>query len=928
MVRRPRVWHAKLLAPVEEQATAGLLAAVLATVAEGVTMAVRAPDAAAGDLARAAAALLALHLPLGWLLGLAVGLVVALVRDTWWLGWLRRGLVGLLSPRRRPDAFAAVLSLAAGALAFLYGAHRALAFFETHFHAAALIHAASVASLPFVLLGAIVAAAGVFAVTRRVAPWLGPFASSLSALGLLTGGVGALALRFGPRLAQWTQGLDPLPYLWPLGVGGVYLVAAALVRRLSPAWHRASWWLAAASLLALGWTGETYGRRQRVRHLVEGASAQGARLVRLYAELTDRDGDGFPAGFGGRDCDDGDPSVHPGANDPPGDGIDSDCFEGDGSPTLADLEGDGHYGRPPASLRRRNLLLITIDALRPDHLGTYGYERDTSPAIDAFAEDAVVFETVVAPSSRSVRSIPSMFMGVYPSQIAYGSEYLYPGVRPENDLLAEVAKRSGYGTRACIGTDYFHRVRDFFQGFDEVEQPRDPARDFPVDCALRSLERLEGEGRPFFLWVHLFNVHLPYLPDGVPSRFGDRPMDHYDTEITLADREVRRMLQALDARGLSGRTLVVLASDHGEAFMEHGYLGHSRTLFEEEVRSVLMVRGPGLAPRRVPAVVSLMDVAPTVRNLLDLPGRPRIPGRSLVPLMLGEEDGWPERPVFMELLPDGLFPYDQKAVRLGRWKLIWWLRDGRLRLSDLQADPHETRDVADDYPEQTQRLGVLLRSWMAGHRATNRRESVVAQHLRTRVPAMQHRVDARYPGFTFLGYDLPVTEVRRNQTLPMTFYYRVDHRIEDDLFFFVDLVGPGGLRFHDFHAHHYPLNGAFRTDEWEPGQIIVDPVEIYVPRDVPLGTFRVDFSVLDSERRPLPFGDEGRRSMTLGEVEVRAAQEPEPASMERAGSRRGRQEPRTPQAPASRQGPASRREPASRQAPASRRDPASRQEPL
>lgn len=870
MVRRPRVWHVKLLAPLEEQATAGLLAALLVSVAELVTMVVRAPDAAVADLARAAGVLLALQLPLGWLVGLVVGVLVALVRDTWWLGWVRTGVAGLLSPRRRPEAFAGLLSLAAGLGAALYGAHRALSFFSTHFHAEALIHAASVLSLPFVVFGAALVAAAVFAVLRRVAPLLGPLASSLGALALMVGAAGATAVRFAPRLAQWTQGLDPLPYLWPLGAGVVYLVAVIVVRRAPPSWHRLSWWLAAASLIALGWTGEAYGRRQRVRHLVEGASAQGTRLVRLYARLTDRDGDGHPAGFGGRDCDDSDPTVHPGANDPPGDGVDSDCFEGDGSPTLADLEGDGHYGRAPASLRRRNVLLLTIDALRPDHLGALGYERDTSPSIDAFAEDAVVFETVVAPSSRSVRSIPSMFMGVYPSQIAYGGEYLYPGVRPENDLLAEVAKRSGYTTQACIGTDYFHRVRDFFQGFDEVEQPRDPPREFPVDCAVRALDRLEGERRPFFLWVHLFNVHLPYLPDGVPSRFGDQPMDHYDTEITLADREVRRMLEALEARGLAGSTLVVLASDHGEAFGEHGHLGHSRTLFEEEVRAVLMVRGPGLAPRRVPAVVSLMDVAPTVRNLLDLPGRPRIPGRSLVPLMLGEEDGWPERPVFMELLPDGLFPYDQKAVRLGRWKLIWWVRDGTLRLSDLENDPHETRDVADDYPEQTERLSVLIRSWMAGHRSTNRRADVVAQHLLTRVPAMQHRVDARYPGFTFLGYDLPVTEVRRNETLPMTFYYRVDRRIDDDLFFFVDLVGPGGLRFHDFHAHHYPLNGAYRTDEWEPGQIIADPVEIYVPRDVPLGTFRVDFSVLDSQRRPLPFGDQGQRSMTLGEVVVRA----------------------------------------------------------
>jgi hypothetical protein len=189
-------------------------------------------------------------------------------------------------------------------------------------------------------------------------------------------------------------------------------------------------------------SGLTFGDSNRVRAVVEQRSVLGRRLVRVYVDLSDRDGDGFAWAWGGGDCDDARADVHPGAVDEPGDGVDADCFDGDGSREVADF-GDGAWGVRPAALDRPNFLLITVDALRPDHLGAYGYGRPTSPRIDAFARSAVRFDAAYAQSSRSMRSIPSMMTGFYPSQVAFGPEYLWPTLLDENVTVAERLRARG-----------------------------------------------------------------------------------------------------------------------------------------------------------------------------------------------------------------------------------------------------------------------------------------------------------------------------------------------------------------------------------------------------------------------------------------------------------------------------------------------------
>lgn len=865
--------------PIAEQLVVGIVVALLSVAVDtGITWVRLSEDLPPWSrLGEFVGHLFGTSAPLGAIAGLAGGALIVLLRTTPWLARVRFALSSRQWRVPNASSFALVLAVPLALALFGLAVRTAFLHFATRFHDSSLAAWAMGAATSALVVGVVPFVALLHRLLVPLGRVLGDFATPIGAVGLLLGAAGSAAPWIASLDHDVIQGIDVVAYLWVPGLLGAYVVVALVVRLATRTRQRrrAALVLVALTIAALGWSASSYGDRGRVRELVEQRSITGQRLVRFYQGLTDRDGDGHSFAFGGADCDDGNPTIHPGAPDQRGDGVDSDCFAGDGTPGLEDFVGDGAFARAPPQARGKNVLFVLIDALRPDHLGAHGYPRNTSPNIDAFAEEAVVFERTRATSSRSIRSIPSMSTGLYASQIRYGSEYLYPGVREENELLPEVLSENGYRTAGSFGTDYFRPVHGFFQGIDEVVQldPRQ-GRHVATDRALEMLDGLTAQSSPWFLWVYYFNVHLPYLRDGRASQFGPQPVDAYDTEITFADEQFARLLAGLEARGLREDTIIVLVSDHGEAFLEHNNQGHSFTLYEEEVRSVLMIDAPGFEPRRVNEPVLLLDVAPTVRNLLGLPAPQRVVGRSLVPLMTGEETGrrsWTDRPLFAELLPDGLFPFDQKSVVVRDRKLIWWVREGRRELYDLRADPGERRDIADDEVEEVQRLSGLLRAFVAQGRSENRRHEIVRENLLAAAPAMQHRIDARFPGFTLLGYDLRTERVRKGQVIPITFYYQVDSHIEDDLFFYVDLVGPGNLRVQHFHGQHYPLNGSYRTDEWEPGQILRDPVEIVVSDEVPLhADFQATLTVLRDRRFPIPFHRNGveQTVIELGKIRV------------------------------------------------------------
>ncbi len=834
-----------------EQLLVGALTAVVAGLADTLVCAARVGLHKAPPLAfaRAGASLVAMYAPPGLVVGAALGVALALVRATPWLDGVR---ARLSAPRRwtrhDPEAFATGLgALAALGVAVLAG-QRAALHFATRYHDPSLAAWALAAVAVGLGAGALLVLLLVRRVLRPLGALLGRAASLATVLGAAAGAAaGAIALvavraprLFDvPRSGRARVGTGRRDRVPARRVGGACAPAAGAERAR------------AAGARARG------GRGGRLRRA---ARARGDRRdVRREPARAPSSRDARCSGSGSCACTwprpiataTATPSRSEAATattatraSTPAPSIARETASirtagaATARPRTSPRSAAGAYGGARSVPPQPNILLVTVDALRPDHLGAWGYHRPTSPNLDAFARTAVRFERALAQSSRSIRSIPALMTGFAPSQIAYGSEYLYPALLPENETVAEALAARGWATTAVMGTDYFDRTGGFFQGFADIHQVPiyKPPRARTVDDALPRLRTLAAGAQPWFLWVHLFNVHEEYLWDRAPSRFGTAPVDAYDTEITHADAEVQRLLAELTRLGLDEKTVVAIASDHGEAFGEHHNRGHSFTLYEEELRAVLMVRAPGIAPSVVREPVPLMDLAPTLLDLARVPVPRPMPARSLVPRMLGRPAPDAARPIFAELMPDGLYPFDVKSVRRGPYKLHWWVRDGRAELYDIAHDPAEQHDLADADPRTRDALLGLLRAWVAEtNRPANRDADIVSRALLGRAPAqMTKRLDATFDDtITLLGYDLPRTTFAPNDRIPVTLYWRADAAPEAGYFVELTFEGPPGFGVPPhFHAAHVPVNGRLPTDRWREGDVVRDACEIVVPHNI------------------------------------------------------------------------------------------------
>jgi choline-sulfatase len=359
---------------------------------------------------------------------------------------------------------------------------------------------------------------------------------------------------------------------------------------------------------------------------------------------------------------------------------------------------------------RPNLLLITIDTLRPDALGCYGAEVPT-PALDALAERGARFTNLSAASSWTLPSLATLMTGRHAA--THGAVDDRHGLDEELPVLAERAAAAGYRTHG-IGSHIFlgerYGLQRGFATYDDDLAPRYEERRLAhrqitsPDLVARAeawLEGLEGDA-PWLLWVHAFDPHNEYREHAGFTN-GDEPRDLYDGEVRFTDHHLGRLFASLGARGLVDDTLVVVVADHGEEFGEHGGRLHRRTLFEEVVRVPLILAGPGVPRAEVTAPVGMVDLLPTLLDLLDLAPPDQLAGTSLRPL-LAEGPAPAARPVVTEL--EG--PRPQRALRLGRWKLVGSVLEDFWFLYDLEEDPGEQVDLASQHPERVAALRHLL----------------------------------------------------------------------------------------------------------------------------------------------------------------------------------------------------------------------------
>jgi arylsulfatase A-like enzyme len=391
-------------------------------------------------------------------------------------------------------------------------------------------------------------------------------------------------------------------------------------------------------------------------------------------------------------------------------------------------------------------VLVSIDTLRAGLLGCYGYERPTSPALDALAARGVLFERALATAPWTLPSHASLLTALYPS---------HHGVRRAGAVLpadvapwAERLRERGFATAAVVNSRWLAEDSGLQRGFDDFLRVDDAVeRREPSAVGALAEGWLTQRREPFFLFVHFYDVHSNYwsLPryereflrpyggavDGSTAQLRAvrdghlelgkadvrRLVDLYAAGIRQLDDVLAHFVGLLRSEGLLERTLLVVTADHGEEFLDHGGVMHGRTQYEEVLRVPLVFAGPGVpAGVRVGEPVSLVDVLPTAFAALGEPVPEGLDGRDLRPLWQRPGATLGERMLFSEADWRNAEDDVLRAVRFGRWKLVSNRRTGERRLFDLARDPRERVDVQADHPELVARLAAALDELARGAR--------------------------------------------------------------------------------------------------------------------------------------------------------------------------------------------------------------------
>ncbi len=498
--------------------------------------------------------------------------------------------------------------------------------------------------------------------------------------------------------------------------------------RIAPSWvasPKPSIALALALLVACGcmsWSWRAFGKEQGAVQLVAEETGLVRVLLRVGRALSDRDQDGYAARLGGGDCDDHDPAINPGADDIPENHVDEDC---DGVDAQRRFK-----ATPTATTTKRagsdklNILVITIDTLRADRL-----DEKHMPRAAALAAQGVQFSHAYAQAPNTPRSFPSFLTARLPSQVKWVTKNAnFPPVLAHSAggdvTFFEELAQAGLHPVGVFSHFYLKPENGIAGGFDDrwdntgaltlhdsntdVAAPRITAR------VVEQLKKLGQSKERFALWTHLFDPHSRYMdqPDFPAHGSGWKALEEkYDGEVAFADRHVGMMLDALAAAGLADETVVMLMSDHGEAFGEHRFAGermffHGQTLYDELLRVPLVIKVPGMQHRTVEQPVMLADLGPT---LIDLVGRAvpsSMQGRSLVPALVGEVLA--DEPVFAEMLPAPSWQHKWRAVVSGGYKLLDKQSEGSVELYDVAKDPTEQKNLADAEPAKVKALHELL----------------------------------------------------------------------------------------------------------------------------------------------------------------------------------------------------------------------------
>ncbi len=383
-----------------------------------------------------------------------------------------------------------------------------------------------------------------------------------------------------------------------------------------------------------------------------------------------------------------------------------------------------------ALLSAPNVVFLSVDTLRADHLGCYGYPQAISPHLDRFADRALVFDDCVCEVPITAPSFGSMLTSLYPRMTGTTRN----GLRMPDHVpsVAEVFQAAGYQT-FCVQSNWTLKAKlsGLNRGFDVYEdgfyQKRwgfvKPERyaDEVTEIALERFAALEA-GRPFFAWVHYSDPHAPYrfhshfTPSGTPRFWHSnrrKVVAKYDSEVAFTDFHLGRLLEAVPREN----TYILFVADHGESLYEHNYLGHGRRIYQASQRIPLMIAGPGIEPGRTSSPVRAIDIGPSLLALAGLAPAAGMLGLDLRSVALPSSrprvvetygGAVPKLPGAKALM--AYQPPQRRGVLLDGWKLILD-ENGRPELFHIPDDPMEETDLADEMPERVAELRKLIEAW-------------------------------------------------------------------------------------------------------------------------------------------------------------------------------------------------------------------------
>jgi hypothetical protein len=677
---------------------------------------------------------------------------------------------------------------------------------------------------------------------------------------------------------RWAKDFQFLPWADVGVVVALLLCTVIFTQVVFRPWSRRRWWQAGTMFILALPMALALTEREAVRKVVIAKSGIVGRLLLEGQRKMDWDGDGYARWFGGGDCDDGDGDRNPGARDWPGDGIDQDCDGKDAA--LSVLRSPPFFSVPDSVPADLNILLVTIDTLRADHLGCYGYSRPTSPRLDALAKESTLFENGWAHAPSTRYSMPAIVTGRWPSAIAWDESIWWPRIAPTQRTLAESLQALGYTTGGFFAYLYFNLAdrRGFERGMDHYDDrcaalhrnlsgPAESVGSSARQMSDKAIAFLrEHASRKFYLWLHYYDPHLNYERHPEAPDFGSSQADLYDGEIWFTDFQFGRVLDEIRQQGLWDKTAIVVVGDHGESLGEHGIVAHGYHLYSPHTKVPFVLKIPGLPAQRLTVPMGHVDLAPTLVNLARGPHEPAYLGRSFVDYLAGQpRDPTPE-PVFQEVSYEG--NVKRRAVVTASHHLIWnWTPDNTTECYDLAQDPGENLDLWGKDDEECLRLKSWLRdrvgllSLPPGY---GEKIAFGVHRIGDPIPPPKFILGARIgQGLEVLGYDLEPEPVPSQGRATLVTHLQVTRPIEPGYRMFFHLDGPGGFR----NLDHALIEGAYPMERWRPGQRLRDRLILTPSANMPKGTYSLYIGLFKGADRlpitPDPHSDGQKRLRLL-----------------------------------------------------------------